>query len=139
MSQIPVLEEVVRRDPRYTYEAYEFVFLALEFTQNQLDRKTQEDAEGESEGEGDSHHVSGPELLDGIRELALRDFGLMARTVFRHWGINKTDDFGNIVFNLIEANLMSKTEGDDPRDFCDVYDLDRALVHEFHITASEAE
>ena len=53
--------------------------------------------------------MRGPELLGGVRDLALQEFGLMARTVFRMWGVNSTADFGEIVFNLIDAGLMSKT------------------------------
>jgi uncharacterized repeat protein (TIGR04138 family) len=78
-------------------------------------------------------------LLEGIRDLALREFGLMARTVFRRWGVEKTDDFGEIVFNLIEATLMSKTNDDSRRDFQGVYDLDRALLDGFRIDLDEAE
>ena len=59
------------------------------------------------------NHVSGRELCDGVVDLARREFGRMARIVFRLWGINQTDDFGEIVFNLIDANLMSKTDRDD--------------------------
>ena len=130
----PKLAEIVRRDPRYAYEAYEFVFAALTHTQNKLGRTPQEDVSGEAQ-----HHVRGPELLDGIRDLALREFGLMARTVFRCWGIEKTDDFGEIVFNLVEATLMSKTNEDSRRDFQGVYDLDRVLVDGFRINLEEAE
>ena len=75
----------------------------------------------------------------GIRELALREFGFMARTVFRMWGIQRTDDFGEIVFNLVECNLMSKTDDDDRRDFHNVFDLDEALVKEYRIRLDEAE
>ena len=117
------LEELVRRDPRYAYEAYEFVFLALEHTQKLLGRLPPPDDPRETE----ERHVSGPQLLEGIRDFALQEFGLMARTVFRLWGINRTDDFGELVFNLVEAGLMSKTNQDERRDFHDVYDLDRAL------------
>src|SRR6516165_4821657 len=102
------LAELVRRGPRYAYEAYEFVFLALKHTQEMLGR-TQPEEEAAEEG-APQHHVSGPELLEGVRDLAQRQFGLMARTVFRLWGIEKTGDFGQIVFNLVEAKLMSKTE-----------------------------
>jgi uncharacterized repeat protein (TIGR04138 family) len=132
---IPCLEEIAKRDRRYAYEAYEFVFAALAHTQKMLGKlPTEADAEGDS-----THHVSGPELLAGVRDLALREFGLMARTVFRLWGINGTGDFGEIVFNLIEANLMSKTDSDERADFVDVYDLDEALVQGYHIPAGEAE
>src|SRR5437899_677549 len=103
------LVDVTRRDPRYAYEAYEFVFEALKYTQEKLGRLPREETSGEP---GPQHHVSGPELLDGVRDLALRQFGLMARVVFRMWGIDRTDDFGEIVFNLVEAKLLSKTDHD---------------------------
>ncbi len=130
------LAEIVQRDPRYTYEAYEFVFAALSHTQKLLGRVPSEDESGTP---GPQYHVSGRELVEGIRELALREFGLMARIVFRMWGVNRTDDFGEIVFNLVEESLMSKTEQDCRDDFRDVYDLDQALVQEFRIQLDEAE
>ncbi len=132
----PKLAEIVRRDPRYAYEAYEFVFAALTHSQKMLGRLPPEEAPAEVEAQ---HHVSGPELLQGVRDLALREFGLMARTVFRRWGINQTDDFGEIVFNLVDATLMSKTTDDTRRDFHAVYDLDRALVDGYRINREEAE
>ncbi|MBL8793006.1 MAG: hypothetical protein JNM56_03815 [Planctomycetia bacterium] len=132
----PQLAEIVKRDPRYSYEAYQFVQEALEFTQRRLGRQRRPDKTDEVHPE---NHVRGWELLDGIRELALREFGLMARTVFRMWGIQKTDDFGEIVFNLVESNLMSKTDDDDRKDFQNVYDLDEALVRNYRIRLDEAE
>jgi uncharacterized repeat protein (TIGR04138 family) len=130
------LADIVRRDPRFTYEAYEFVFEALRFTQRLLDRNPSEDAGDDPEPH---HHISGRELLEGIRQLAVREFGLMARTVFRLWGINRTDDFGAIVFNLLEAKLMSKTDQDSLDDFHNVYDLDTVLVQGFQIPLEEVE
>jgi uncharacterized repeat protein (TIGR04138 family) len=124
----PKLEELVRRDPRYAYEAYEFIFGALAHTQKMLGRLPPEGAPP-----GQDHHVSGPQLLEGVRDLALREFGLMARAVFRIWGVNRTADFGEIVFNLVEAGLMSKTAEDDRLDFADVYDLDQVLVRDYKI------
>lgn len=132
----PQLAEIVKRDPRYAYEAYQFVQEALEFTQRRLGRQRRPDKADEVHPE---NHVRGWELLDGIRELALREFGLMARTVFRMWGIQRTDDFGEIVFNLVESNLMSKTDEDERKDFQNVYDLDEALVRDYRIRLDEAE
>ena len=135
----PGLAEVVRQDPRYAYEAYEFVFYALHHTQKLLGRDLPPDHDGREPPPGEpQHHVSGPELLHGIRDLALREFGRMARTVFRLWGIDRTDDFGEIVFNLIEGGMMSKNSGDDRSDFRGVYDLDRALVQGFQFQLDEA-
>jgi uncharacterized repeat protein (TIGR04138 family) len=126
----PKLAEIVQSDPRYAYEAYEFVFAALAHAQKLLGRALAREPEAREEPQ---HHVSGRELLDGVRDLALREFGLMARTVFHLWGIDRTDDFGEIVFNLVEARLMSKMETDTRADFHNVYDLDEALVRDYHI------
>jgi uncharacterized repeat protein (TIGR04138 family) len=127
------IAEVVRRDPRYAYEAYEFVFAALHHTQKMLGRLPDDEA-GDV---GPHHHVSGRELLEGVRDLALREFGLMARTVFHLWGIDRTDDFGAIVFNLVASNLMSKTDEDDLGDFHEIYDLDKALTEGYEIKLGE--
>ena len=128
----PLLEEVVRSDPRYAYEAYEFIDRALQHTQKMLGRERSSDATP-----GDPRlHVSGRQLLQGARELALAEFGLMARTVFAMWGIHRTADFGNIVFNLIDAGLMSKNDDDTVDDFRDVYDFEEAL--DYRIQLDEA-
>jgi uncharacterized repeat protein (TIGR04138 family) len=124
----PKLEELVRHNERYACEAYEFVFAALAHTQQMLGRTPPPEGQAAKD-----HHVSGPQLLDGIRDLALREFGLMARTVFRLWGVNATADFGEIVFNLIEAGLMSKSDHDTRTDFHNVFDLDDALVRAYRI------
>jgi uncharacterized repeat protein (TIGR04138 family) len=134
----PKLEELVRRDPRYASEAYEFVFQALAHAQKTLGRAPREPRTMDEPGpEEQAHHVTGPELLEGVRDLALREFGFLARTVLRMWGINRTDDVGEIVFNLIEAELMSKTDEDTRADFRAVYDLDKTLVEDYRIVLRE--
>jgi uncharacterized repeat protein (TIGR04138 family) len=130
----PKLADLVRRDPRYAYEAYEFVFSALAHTQKMLGRAPQEEAEP-----SDEHHVSGAELVRGACDLAQHEFGMMAPTVFKQWGINRSDDFGEIVFNLIEANLMSKTSKDCKADFQNVIEIERALKEGFAIRLDEAQ
>lgn len=107
-----VVDEICLRDNRYKPDAYEFVLDALYFTQKDLKK---------------AGHISGKELLEGIRAFALKQYGPMARTVFSHWGINKTDDFGDIVFNMIGKKLLSKTETDTIDDFKSVYEFDTAL------------
>ena len=137
---LPKLDDVVRRDPRYAYEAYEFVFAALAHTQRMLGRVPPPEGSLEIvKGAEKDYHVSGRQLLEGVRDLALEQFGLMARTVFRVWGIDRTDDFGEIIFNLVEANLMSKTNEDSRADFVDVYDLDKALSEDYRIEVDEGE
>jgi uncharacterized repeat protein (TIGR04138 family) len=132
----PGLIEVSRRDPRYAYEAYEFLFEGLSHTQRMLGRA----AEPTRTEEVPENHVSGAELCAGLADLARHEFGRMARVVFRMWGINTTDDIGEIVFNLIDASLLSKTDRDDRGDFHAVFDLDKVLLENFKIaTPSEPE
>ena len=131
----PGLMEVARKDPRYAYEAYEFLFLALEHTQKMLGRV----AEPTRAGEPHENHVSGQDLVAGILDLARQEFGRMARVVFRLWGIDRTDDFGEIVFNLIEAELLNKTERDQRSDFHNLCDLDEVLVYNFEIRPEMAD
>ncbi|MFL5511029.1 MAG: Minf_1886 family protein [Gemmatimonadales bacterium] len=131
----PGLMEVARRDPRYAYEAYEFLFEAYSHTQKMVGRSaepTRQDAPAES-------HVSGQELCAGAIDLARREFGRMARVVFRLWGVNRTDDLGEIVFNLIDANLLSKQDSDQRSDFHAVIDLDEALLHSYQIETEAAD
>jgi uncharacterized repeat protein (TIGR04138 family) len=106
------LEEITEKDRRYQADAYEFVMQAIGFTQKKLNR------------EG---HISGKELLEGIREFGLQQYGPLTKAVFERWGIKTTDDFGKIVFNMVENGLVRKTETDSQDDFKDVYHFNEAL------------
>jgi uncharacterized repeat protein (TIGR04138 family) len=129
------IEGIVLKDPRYDPRAYEFVFEALAHTLSRLGKSGSRDPEM---GIASGQHVSGRELLDGVRDLALEQFGLMARIVFHQWGIQRTDDFGEMVFNLVEAGLMSATPQDRREDFCGAYDFEEALVRAYEIRMDEA-
>ena len=117
---------------RYHPDAKDFVFDALQFAQEKLKRprpRTPEDEEA---------HITGQELLEGIRELAQRRFGLLSRTVFTHWGVTCTEDFGRLVFELIAQGRMRKTERDTLDDFVDVYDFEEALQRNYQIDTRQA-
>ena len=130
----PKILELTREDPRYAYEAYEFVCDAVTHTQGRLGRGSP----GEEEEPDADHHVSGGELLRGACELAVREFGMMAPVVFRLWGVRTTDDFGELVFKLIKVDRLSKSDRDDPDDFRDVFDLERALSVGFELSPGDA-
>jgi uncharacterized repeat protein (TIGR04138 family) len=115
------LDAIVASDPRYQREAYVFLRDALDFT-----TKQQKKLKGTS-----VRHVAGPELLEGVRQYALKEFGPMVLTVFENWGIRCTQDIGNMVFNLIDAGIFGKTEEDSIEDFKDVYDFEEAFVKPF--------
>jgi uncharacterized repeat protein (TIGR04138 family) len=131
---IKKLVPVVRRDPRYAYEAYEFVFQALDHTLKLLGRDLPDE---NSDPEDTRFHLSGRELVEGMCDFARREFGLMAAVVFRMWGVRRTDDFGEIVFNLIDAGLMSSTPEDSRADFHALFDLEEVLELDFRIVLEE--
>ena len=128
----PDLALIAATDGRYAYEAYEFLCHALAFTQEQLHRQPIGDVHaGPCREREDEQHVSARELLHGVRDYALEQFGMMAPTVFRSWGIRGTSDFGNIVFRMIDAKLWRRSSDDRLGDFDDVYDFDTVFVREY--------
>ena len=136
------LIELLQSDKRYKYEAYVFVFEALRYAQTVLGLGTPAESEPADEIEeppkteepGADRHVSGQELCMAIRQFAVEQYGLMAKTVLNSWGVNATVDFGEIVFNLIRIGKMRKTRQDRLEDFNDVYNFDTALRPEFKVT-----
>lgn len=119
------LEAVLRRDPRYPREAYLFLREALEQTTKSVTRNSREGTRKET------RHVSGQELLEGIRIFALEQFGPMTLTVLHEWGIRRGEDFGEIVFNMVESNLLGKTDKDSREDFKGGYDFEEAFRRPF--------
>jgi len=115
------LEAILANDPRFSREVYLFVREALDFTQKLVVK----------DNRGQVRHVSGQELLDGIRQYALQQFGPMAATVFEEWGVKNCRDFGEIVFNMVEASLLAKTEKDSRTDFQNGYDFTEAFRKPF--------
>jgi len=111
-----LLAPILKKDHRYTADAYLFVREGLDHTVRKLDKP---------------RHVSGPELLDGMREYALKEFGPVARRVLGEWGIHECVDFGNIVFNLVNEGLLGKTEEDSIEDFMGGYDFHEAFIQPF--------
>ncbi|NQV04413.1 MAG: hypothetical protein HQ532_02845 [Candidatus Omnitrophica bacterium] len=119
MHKVAALLKVIYEDKRYDPESYSFVMASLDFTSKKLRRRG---------------HVSGQELLEGIREYAIEQFGPMARPVLEHWGIKSTGDFGEIVFNMIDVGLLGKTDQDSKQDFSDTYDFKTAFDKDFKYT-----
>ncbi len=119
-----IVAQICKEDSRYDRKAYDFVRLGLEHTVKELRKRDAARAER-------SRHVSGPELLDGLRVYALDQFGPLTKTVLNEWGLTKSRDFGEIVFNLIEYNVFSKTDNDRIEDFAEVYDFEDAFVKPF--------
>uniref|UniRef100_A0A7V0Z776 Uncharacterized protein n=1 Tax=candidate division WOR-3 bacterium TaxID=2052148 RepID=A0A7V0Z776_UNCW3 len=118
MTKDPVFNRILEKDPRYRLEAYIFVLEALYYAREKF--KVEK-------------HISGKQLLEGIKELGLKRFGLLTKMVFEHWGVKKTIDFGNIVFNMVNEGLLTKTEEDKIEDFKDVYDFEEVFVKNYKL------
>src|SRR3954454_17383334 len=128
MSLRDDLAGVLARDARYSIYAYVFVFEALEYTKTNVKRRgpLRSRARSQARGKAAARHVSGRELCEGARRLALEHYGLMSMTVLALWGIRSTSDFGEIVYNLIASGDLEKTSSDSRTDFDNVFDFEAA-------------
>ena len=122
------VDDILKRDSRYDRDSYYFVREGLDFTLKLLKKQTRTNPV--------HRHVSGQELLEGLRRYALDQFGPMAKTVLDYWGIRKCDDFGRIVFNMVEKNVLGKTEQDSLEDFKGGFDFEEAFVKPYLPTPS---
>jgi uncharacterized repeat protein (TIGR04138 family) len=107
-----VLDQLQERNPRFHARSYLFVLEALHSVIRSLDAP---------------RHISGRELTEGIREIAIGRYGRLARTVLEHWGIHETGDVGRVVFALVEQGILIRQEEDRPEDFVDLFDFEEAF------------
>jgi uncharacterized repeat protein (TIGR04138 family) len=119
-----IISLIRKEDPRFDRQAYAFVRDGLEHAVKELKKRDAARARI-------SRHVTGRELAEGLRDYALDQFGPLAKTVLNTWGVRETIHFGDIVYNLIDYNIFSKTESDRREDFADVYDFDQAFERPF--------
>ncbi|MFA6287380.1 MAG: Minf_1886 family protein [Opitutaceae bacterium] len=115
---------ICKEDPRYDRKAYAFLREGLDYAVKELKKKDTERAKT-------SLHITGAELLMGLRAYALDQFGPLTMTVLGSWGLSRCSDFGDMVFNLIEYNVFSKTDQDKREDFAEVYTFEDAFVKPF--------
>ena len=107
-----VLDQLQERNPRFHARSYLFVLQALHTVIQSLD---------------EPRHISGRELTERVRELAIGRYGLLAKAVLEHWGIHETEDVGHVVFAMVEQGLLVKEDDDTPEDFVDLFDFEEAF------------
>jgi uncharacterized repeat protein (TIGR04138 family) len=117
-SFLEKIEKIIAGDGQYKFEAYSFVMAALHYTVSKLEKP---------------RHVTGEELLGGVRQYALEQFGPMTRTVLNYWGICETEDFGKIVFALVDAGILRKQPQDKIEDFRNVFRFEEAFDEGYKI------
>ncbi|HEX2972087.1 MAG TPA: Minf_1886 family protein [Tepidisphaeraceae bacterium] len=122
------IEQVVEEIGLYPIEAYDFVQRGLQYTVQKIHNHVTDPKV--------SRHVSGRELSEGLREFALMQWGMLARSVLRRWNLLRTEDFGRIVFALVEGGYMTTTEEDSMEDFRGVFDFS-SLEEDYHIDCKD--
>ncbi len=127
MSRTTVtLADILREDPRYKIEAYEFVYEAIEYTKRQLmaDRSARRVT-----------HITPRQLVEGVRDMALERFGYLAADVLKRWGIRSGSDVGEIIFNLVATGDVELGPGERREDFDGICDYEEELARHFRIAA----
>lgn len=121
------LEGILRKDARYARPAYYFVRDGLSFTSKERNERNKTHCSDDAGGT----HVTGQELLDGLRRFALEQYGPMACALLKRWGLAHSRDFGDIVYNLIEGNMFGKSDTDSKDDFEGGFDFESGLCKPF--------
>jgi len=123
-----VLSTLLEEDTRFHRDAYFFLKDALDASQKAISKASKNQI----------GHITAQQLLNGIRQYALAQFGPMARTVLNEWGVFSCEDFGEMVFLLVEHGLLRKKESDKKEDFKGGYDFAEAFEAPFRPTQKRA-
>ncbi len=113
---------------KYPLEAFLFVQRGLDFTVRRIHGERKKDKDSAT------YHVSGQDLCYGLRDYAIKQYGLLARPVLKHWEVHGCEDFGQIVYALVEAGIMHKTDEDSIHDFKGVYDFADAFAPQLQLS-----
>jgi len=138
----PRFRRLLEHDPRFRWDAYQFVQEALVYAQKELKMGTPQPTDaGPSEMEAEAPtadpHLTGQELCEALRRRAIEQYGYLAQSVLNSWGVRTTSDFGDIVYNLIGIECLRKSKGDRREDFNEVYDFDEVFRQEFRISIED--
>ncbi len=144
MTDDALLYQLVDQDPRYPLEAYNFVRDALSFAADSMELGSSAYFDPELDEEEAAHrarrerHLTGQQLCEAIRMYAINQYGYMAKVVLKNWNVDKTDCFGDIVYNMISIGLMKKSNEDRQTHFNNVYKFEDVFETEFAICQSAA-
>lgn len=130
-SPLQAMRKLLKEDPRYKYEAYQFIREALQYAHENLPEFSQTPVVESTSAGPRPNHITGQQLCEACRQYAIDQYGFLGRMVLSSWGVESTSDFGEIVYNLIRIEQMKKSESDRREDFDDVYAFDGAFEPAF--------
>ncbi len=144
-SAFQAMYNLLQSDPRFKFEAYQFVREALAYAHEQMLAATPQPAKpsdpqspADDRGGYTGHHITGQQLCEACRQYGLQQYGYLTAMVLASWGVRSTSDFGEIVYNLISIEQMRKSESDKREDFDEVYSFDTAFEPQFDLMTSES-
>lgn len=139
-SPLKAMRDLLRDDPRYKLDAYQFIRESLQYAHENLDRiGPLKYGENDSPDVESPRHLTGQQLCEACRLYAIDQYGYLAKMVLASWGLKSTGDFGELVYNLIRIEQMRKSESDSREDFDDVYSFDEAFQPQFELVTDETE
>lgn len=115
-------------NPKFASAAYHFIRRALDHSLRNLKRDVADRPA----------HVSGKELLEGFRDLALEEYGPLAKTVLEDWGITNCSEVGEVVFQLVRMGVLGKNDNDVIEDFAELWSFAEAFDVPFQPQTSGA-
>lgn len=139
---LQLIMRLLQGDSRYKLDAYQFIHEGMDYAHEQMGlgrpnettkREELLEAEELSAEEIEEMHVDGRQLCEALRLYALEQYGYMAKLVLNRWGVHSTDDFGELVFHLIDIGALRKSKSDRREDFIDIYDFDQAFQTHFKV------
>lgn len=132
------MRDLLREDPRYKLEAYQFIRESLQYAHEHLDVIGPLGHGPDDDPDEDApRHLTGQQLCEACRLYAIDQYGYLAKMVLANWGLHQTSDFGELVYNLIRIEQMRKSESDRREDFDDVYNFDAAFEPQFELVVSD--
>lgn len=137
-SPLKAMRDLLRDDPRYKLDAYQFIRESLQFAHEHVDQIAPA-GYGAREGQDPdgARHLTGQQLCEACRLYAIDQYGYLAKMVLANWGLHETGDFGELVYNLIRIEQMRKSDSDRREDFNDVYSFDDAFEPHFELVPSD--
>jgi uncharacterized repeat protein (TIGR04138 family) len=100
------LEEICESDPRFSFEAHEFILKSLQkaLTSNGRPRRCGE-------------HINASQVVNSVCTRARKEWGSDAPTQLKRLGIESSSDVGEIIFLLVKNQCLGKDPEDKQSDF----------------------
>lgn len=102
-------DDIVAKDQRYAPRAYALLMEAVRACKD------------------------GDDLLEEFKERTLDQYGPLSYRVLTEWGLACTEDIGEMMFNLAEANRIPREKSGTPEGYIGGYDFKEAFLGPYEV------